>query len=56
MQAISNQLKNNLKNTKFIFNKKVTNVKSNSISLADNTEIPTNFTIIATDANPLISI
>jgi protoporphyrinogen oxidase len=52
--AISNQLKNQLKNTTFIFNAKVKKVNDTSIELENGTRIDTHFTIIATEADALI--
>jgi protoporphyrinogen oxidase len=55
IQAISNQLKENLKTTEFLFNSKVQSVENNAIILTDNSTIKTHFTIIATEVNHLIS-
>lgn len=55
IQAISNQLKSNLKNTQFVFNSPVKDVKNKIITLEDASEIKTHFTIIATEASALIS-
>lgn len=55
IQAIPNQLKNNLKNTNFKFNSKVKEVKDASIILEDESSLETNFTIIATEASNLIA-
>ena len=55
MQAISNQLKENLKNTTFLFNSKVQEVQDNQITLVDTTAIKSHITIIATDASHFIS-
>jgi protoporphyrinogen oxidase len=55
IQAISNQLKNNLKNTKIIFNSPVKEVKNTEIVLEDDSEIKSHITIIATEASSLIS-
>jgi protoporphyrinogen oxidase len=52
--AISNQLKDQLKNTTFIFNAKVKKVNDTSIELENGTRIDTHFTIIATEADALI--
>ena len=55
IQAIPNQLKNNLKNTTFKFNTPVKEVKDKHIILTDNKTIASHITIIATDASSLIS-
>ena len=55
MQAISNQLKNNLKKTTFKFNSLVKEVKDKHIILEDGHTLHSHITIIATDASPLIS-
>lgn len=55
MQAISNQLKESLKNTAFLFDSKVQEVQDHQITLNDNTIIKSHITIVATDASPLIS-
>ncbi len=55
MQAISNQLKESLKNTAFLFDSKVQEVQDRQITLSDNTVIKSHITIVATDASPLIS-
>jgi len=55
IQAIPNQLKAQLKHTKFLFNTKVSEVKDDHIILADSSKIDTHFTIIATEASGLIS-
>ena len=55
MQAIPNQLKNNLKNTTFKFNTPVKEVKDKHIILEDERTLESHITIIATDASPLIS-
>lgn len=55
MQAIPNQLKDNLKNTTFNFNTSVLEVKDTAIILKDNTSITTDITIIATQANHLVT-
>jgi len=54
IQAISNQLKDNLKKTKILLNTEVKTVKNKGITLKDGSEIETDFTIIATEASPLI--
>lgn len=53
--AISNQLKDQLQKTKFIFDAKVKTVNDASIELENGTLIDTHFTIIATEADALIS-
>ncbi|WP_159951928.1 FAD-dependent oxidoreductase [Polaribacter septentrionalilitoris] len=55
IQAISNQLKNNLQHTTFLFNTPVQQVKNNSIILNSGQEIKSHFTIIATEASNLVS-
>jgi protoporphyrinogen oxidase len=55
MQAIPNQLKNNLKKTTFKFNSPVKEVKDKHIILEDGPTLQSHITIIATDASPLIS-
>ena len=55
MQAIPNQLFTSLKNTKIQFETRVKEVKNNTLILTDDSNIETHFTIIATEASPLIS-
>ena len=55
IQAISNQLKDNLKNTKILLNSEVESVKNKSIILKDGSEIESDFTIIATEASQLVA-
>lgn len=55
MQAISHQLRDNLKNTEFQFNSPVKEVKNNCIVLKDDTLIENHFTIIATEASNLVA-
>ena len=55
IQAISNQLKSKLQRTNFMFNTSVKEVKGEKILLENNTEIVSNFTIIATEASHLVS-
>jgi protoporphyrinogen oxidase len=55
MQAIPDQLKNNLKNTSFKFNTPVKEVKDKHLILEDGTTLDSHITIIATDASALIS-
>lgn len=54
IQAISNQLKENLKTTTFLFNTKVVEVLNDKIVLENNQEIKTDFSIVATEASHLI--
>jgi protoporphyrinogen oxidase len=55
IQTISNQLKEKLKHTEILLNSPVKEVENNTIILQDNSEIKTHFTIIATEANHLVS-
>lgn len=55
IQAIPEQLAQKLKQTTFKFDTKVTSIKDGEITLADTTTLESDFTIIATDANPLVS-
>ena len=55
IQAISNQLKNNLKTTTFLFNSPVEEVLDDKIILKDKSEIESHITLIATEASHLIS-
>ena len=55
IQAITNQLKENLKNTTFKFNHSVKEVLDNKLILSDNTEIKSHINIIATEASSLVS-
>ena len=55
IQAISNQLKDNLKNTEIIFNSRVKEVKNTEVVLEDGSEIKSHITIIATESSSLIS-
>ncbi|WP_334055790.1 FAD-dependent oxidoreductase [Polaribacter sp. P097] len=55
IQEISNQLKSKLKNTNFLFNSKVQEVKNNAVLLEEGKEIKSHITIIATEASSLIS-
>jgi protoporphyrinogen oxidase len=55
IQAITNQLKENLKNTTFKFNHSVKEVLDNKLILSDNTEIKSHINIIATEASALVS-
>jgi len=54
IEAIPNQLAQNLKHTNFIFNTQVANIKSNEITLTTNEKIESHFTIVATAPNNLI--
>lgn len=55
IQAIPNQLKSKLKNTTFIFNSPVKEVKDKEIILQDGSIKESHITIIATEASSLIS-
>lgn len=55
MQAISNQLKKGLKNTKIHLETPVKSVKNEIITLQDGSEIESHFTIIATEASDLVA-
>ena len=55
IQAIPDQLKNQLKHTKFIFNTNVSKVNDDHIELEGGKKLNTHFTIIATEAASLIS-
>ena len=55
IQAISNQLKDNLKNTKILLNSEVESVKNKGIILKNGSEIESDFTIIATEASQLVA-
>jgi hypothetical protein len=55
MEAIPKQLKNQLKRTSFIFNKKVKYVKEGNIVFNDNSSLKSHFTIITSDPSKLIS-
>ena len=55
IQAIPNQLKANLKQTKFHFNTKISEVQNNKIILSNGNEEAFDFIIIATDATNLVS-
>ncbi|WP_368662324.1 FAD-dependent oxidoreductase [Zobellia laminariae] len=55
IEEIPKQLANNLKNTTFKFNRKVTSVKDAEITLEGNTKLESHYTIVATDASSLIS-
>ncbi|MEM9361332.1 MAG: NAD(P)/FAD-dependent oxidoreductase [Bacteroidota bacterium] len=55
IEAIPNQLKSKLHQTEFRFNTKVVNVTDGCISLEDGKKIQSDLTIIATDANSLVS-
>ena len=55
IQAIPNQLKNNLRQTKILLNSAVKEVKNNIIILQDGSKIESHFTIVATEASHLIS-
>ena len=55
IQAISDQLKDNLKNTKILLNSEVASLKDKGIILKDGSEIESDFTIVATEASPLVA-
>ena len=55
MQAISNQLKDGLKNTEIRLNTPVSEVKNEAIILQDGSVIESHFTIIATEASHLVA-
>ena len=55
IQAIPNQLKENLHQTTFKFNTKVVDVLDDTIVLNDSTELKSNMTIIATEASSLVA-
>jgi protoporphyrinogen oxidase len=55
IQAIPNQLKSNLKSTKFLFNSPVKEVQDKSILLENGEILESHITIIATDPSSLIS-
>lgn len=55
IQEIPNQLKRKLKNTNFKFDSLVSEVKDKSVILENGTTLKSDITIIATDANSLIS-
>ena len=55
IEAIPKQLSQNLKHTTFRFNTKVMAVNDGEISLEDLTKLQSDFTILATDANDLLS-
>lgn len=55
IEAIPKQLKNNLKRTTFRFNTKVQSIEDGKIVLTDGTHLEPHFTIIATEADGLIT-
>ena len=55
IEAIPQQLLQNLKNTTFKFNTKVASVKDGEITLDDNTKLESHFTIVATEVSSLVS-
>jgi protoporphyrinogen oxidase len=55
MQAIPDQLKDNLKNTHFKFNSPVKEVKDTRLLLEDGSILESNITVIATEASALVS-
>ena len=54
IEAIPNQLKSRLKNTTFLFDTKIKQVKDHKIILENDSEFESHFTIIATEASKLI--
>lgn len=55
MQAIPNQIAKNLKQTKILFNTRVKEVKEGEIVLQNKTVLHSDFTLIATDPNQVIT-
>lgn len=55
IEAIPIQLKAGLKQTEFLFNAKVKSVEEGKIILSDETILESHYTILATDASPLVS-
>lgn len=55
IEAIPMQLKAGLKQTEFLFNTKVKSVEEGKIILLDETILESHYTILATDASPLVS-
>ena len=55
IQAISDQLKDNLKNTKILLNSEVASLKDKGIILKDGSKIESDFTIVATEASQLVA-
>ena len=55
IEAIPKQLLNNLKTTTFKYNTKVTALKEGAITLNDDTQLESDYTIVATEASGLIS-
>lgn len=55
MQAISDQLASQLKNTTFLFNTRVQEIKDHQIILEKGTTIETDYTLIATEPSALIA-
>ena len=55
IEAIPKQLLNNLKSTTFKYNTKVTALKEGEITLNDDTQLKSDYTIVATEASGLIS-
>ena len=53
--AIPKQLRSKLKRTRFLLDTEVFEVKDDLITLKDGTKLDTHFTIIATDANTMVS-
>jgi len=55
MEEIPKQLKNKLKNTSFLFNTSVTNVKKDELTLSNGQILKSDYTIIATEPSNLIT-
>ncbi|AUC84246.1 oxidoreductase [Polaribacter sp. ALD11] len=55
IQAIPNQLQQNLKNTTFLFNTKVADIKDGIITLNNGEKLESHFSIVTADASNLIS-
>ena len=55
IEAIPKQLKDSLNQTSFLFNTRVKTVEDNKIVLADGVELESDFTIVSTEASPLIN-
>lgn len=54
IEAIPQQLKSNLKQTKFVFNTKVKTLEENKIILANGSELESDYTIIATENSEML--
>ena len=55
IQAIPNQLQQNLKNTTFLFNTEVASIKDGIVTLSTGEKLESNFTIVTANASHLIS-